>query len=341
VTAPRSAILSCEGTALSSAERRLFTSANPFGLILFKRNVESASQLIKLTSEFRSCVGRADAPVLIDQEGGRVARLSAPEWDTFPPAAAFGALYKHDGTRGIAAAKLLGRMLAAQLRPLGITVNCAPVLDLHRPETTQAIGDRAFSSDPRAVSVLARAVCDGMRVGGVLPVIKHMPGHGRASADSHEELPVVNATWPELQASDFVPFMELRDMPLAMTAHILYPQIDPDLCATRSPLIISQVIREQIGYNGLLMSDDITMKALEGAPDVIARDVIAAGCDVALYCKHDVDHMTAICAAVPKLSVETQLRWQKAQSWLSPMDLFDLRLAKAEFSNFFPHHAWI
>lgn len=324
---------------LTAAERRLFASINPLGLIVFKRNVESPNQLYALTSEFRACVGRADAPVLIDQEGGRVARLQPPHWEAFPPAAALGELFAIDAVRGVAAAKLLGRMLAAQLRPLGITVDCTPVLDLAIPGADSVIGDRAFAADPHSVAVLARAVCDGLRVGGVLPVIKHIPGHGRATADSHEALPVVSTPLAELQATDFVPFMELRDMPLAMTAHILYSALDDKACATLSPKIIGSVIRKEIGFQGLLMSDDITMKALEGSPATIARDVIAAGCDIALYCKHDEGDIAAIGEAVPLMSVDAQLRWQRAQQWLSPMDLFDLRLARAEFNQFFPAYA--
>jgi beta-N-acetylhexosaminidase len=339
VSIPKAVILSCVGTSLTADERRLFGQANPFGLILFKRNIDNPSQVLALTQEFRSCVGRADAPVLLDQEGGRVARLQPPHWEIFPPAAAIGELYTRDTARGLAAAKLLGRLLAAQLLPLGITVDCTPVCDLQFPKADAVIGDRAFGSDPHKVALLSRAVCDGLRVGGVLPVIKHIPGHGRAMADSHLELPVVETAAEELQNSDFAPFRELRDMPLAMTAHIKYSALDTQNCATLSPKIIAEVIREQIGFQGLLMSDDVTMKALNGSLPELSLASIKAGCDIALYCKDSVPDMTAICEAVPTLSLDAQLRWKNAQTWLRPMELFDPKLARAEFNQFFPDFA--
>lgn len=333
MAAPKAVIVGCEGHSLSQEERRLFASHNPFGLILFARNIDNPGQVTALTNEFRACVGRADAPVLIDQEGGRVARLRPPHWDELPPAATLGALYRHDPVRGVAAAKLLGRLLAAQLRPLGITVDCTPVLDLGLAGKDKVIGDRAFGNEPKVISALARGVCDGLRVGSVLPVIKHIPGHGRAMADSHEELPVVDTSLEEMNETDFAPFKALHDMPLAMTAHILYTAIDRDNCATLSPKLIQEVIREQIRFEGLLMSDDICMKALKGDLPALATSVLEAGCDLALYCRYEVADLSAILAAVPPLSIEATLRWDRARKWVRPMDLFDPKLAQAEFQQ--------
>lgn len=336
---PKAIIVPCEGKSLTADERRLFATTNPFGLILFARNVENPAQVLALTQEFRACVGRADAPVLIDQEGGRVARLRPPHWDEFPDAALLGKLYKIDSVCGIAAAKLLGRMLAAQLSAIGISVDCTPVLDLRVDGADAIIGSRAFGADPETVAALGRAVCDGLRVGGVLPVIKHIPGHGRATADSHLELPRVEATSAELGSADFVPFESLHDMPLAMTAHILYSAIDPDNCATLSPKLIQGVIRQQLRFNGLLMSDDICMQALQGELPVLARRVIDAGCDVALVCQNnskyppDVELLEAVMAATPMLSPEAQVRWQEARGWLRPLELYDPKLARAEFNR--------
>lgn len=339
---PKALIVPCEGKSLSVSERQLFASTNPFGLILFARNIDNPVQIKALTDEFRACVGRADAPVLIDQEGGRVARLRPPHWEELPAAARLGEIYRIDPTRGVAAAKLLGRLLAAQLLPLGINVDCTPVLDLHVKGADAVIGDRAFGDDPKTVSVLGRAVCDGLCVGGVLPVIKHIPGHGRAATDSHIELPRVGTAADQLEASDFVPFDNLCDMPLAMTAHILYSEIDPDNCATLSSKVIGEIIRKRLSFNGLLMSDDICMQALQGDLPSLARGVIEAGCDVALICQNnskypaDVKVLADVLAATPALSSLAQQRWQRALDWLKPMQLFDPKLARAEFQRLIP-----
>lgn len=342
---PKSVIVPCAGTSLTAEERRLFGHTNPFGLILFTRNIDNPNQVRALADEFRACVGRADAPVFIDQEGGLVARLRPPHWESFPSASVLGELYKIDPVRGIAAGKLLGRMLASQLAPLGITVNCAPVLDLPVEGANRVIGSRAFSQDPGTVSAIARAVCDGMRVGGVLPVVKHIPGHGRAMADSHFELPRVNASLETLEASDFIPFQNLGDIPFAMTAHVLFTELDPDNCATLSSRIIDGVIRQHLHFNGLLMSDDICMRALEGDLPVLARRAIEAGCDLVLICQNsneyplDTKALAEVIDVVPALSEETQGRWQKALEWLRPMGLFDPKLARAEFNHLIPEAA--
>lgn len=333
---PRAVIFGCAGHQLTAEERSLFSESRPFGLILFARNIDTPRQVLDLTAEFRSCVARPDAPVLIDQEGGRVARLKAPHWEDYPPAAALGRLYEHDATSAIAAGKLLGRLLAWQLRPLGITVNCAPVADLLFAGADSVIGDRAFSADPEAVAKLAHAVCDGLMAGGVFPVVKHMPGHGRAQADTHKQKAVVTASLDELRRSDFLPFHALHDMPFGMTAHVTYDAIDPEASASLSPAVIT-LIRKQLKFSGLLMSDDITMKALEGDMADLARGVIDAGCDLALYCKHDIDEMRRMADAVGDLSTDAQLRWQKAKKGHRPLKLFDPTLARAEFKRLMSH----
>lgn len=333
----KAVIYGCEGTSLTAAERELFARVKPFGLILFARNIDNPVQVMELTAEFRACVGSAEAQVLIDQEGGRVARLKLPHWQELPPAEKIGALYLKDKAEGLASAKLLGRRLASMLLPLGITIDCTPVLDLRVPGADEVIGDRAFSSDPLIVAPLARAVCDGLLAGGVYPVIKHIPGHGRARADSHKELPVVDTSRAELEAMDFVSFTKLSDMPFAMTGHILYSALDPHNCATFSPEIIGKVIRSRIGFDGLLMSDDLYMSALSGPMVERARKSWAAGCDLALYCKHDIDDMNAIAEIAPDMAGETLARWQRAQRMLRPLELYDAPLIRAEFDRLMSH----
>ncbi len=339
---PKALIVSCAGKSLSQDERRLFGAANPFGLILFSRNIDNPTQVKALTDEFRACVGRMDAPVFIDQEGGRVARMRHPHWEEFPAAAALGELYQIDPVRGIAAGKLLGRMLAAQLLQVGITVDCTPVLDIPVADANGVIGDRAFAKDPRIVTALGRAVCDGLRVGGVLPVMKHIPGHGRAMVDSHEELPTVGAAPDLLADTDFVPFEKLADIPLAMTAHIVYSEIDPAHCATMSTKVIEGVIRQQLGFEGLLISDDVCMNALQGSLPQRTRRVLDAGCDVALVCQNsasfppDTKVLQEALEAAGPLSEAAQRRWKAACDWLRPMGLFDPKLARAEFNQLIP-----
>jgi beta-N-acetylhexosaminidase len=249
-------ILGCAGPRFSADERALFQQTKPFGLILFARNVENPDQVRRLVAEFRAVVREPNAPVLVDQEGGRVQRLRSPHWTDFPPAARFGEIYALDRERGLAAAHLGGQLIAAELRSLGISVDCLPVADLRSPEGHGVIGDRAYSADPSEVAELARAAADGLLAGGVLPVVKHTPGHGRARVDSHESLPVVDAALDELDRSDFVPFRRMADLPIAMTAHVIYSAIDPKRPATISPVVVEDVIRERIGFSGLLLTDD-------------------------------------------------------------------------------------
>jgi beta-N-acetylhexosaminidase len=263
-------------------------------------------------------VGRADAPVLIDQEGGPVRRLRPPHWDDVPAAARFGEVYDHDRGSAGEAAELAGRLVAAQLAPLGITVTCAPVLDVSFPDTADVIGERAFASDPAVIAELARAFCDGLLAGGVLPVIKHMPGHGRATVDSHLEVPRVTATAEALRETDFVPFRALAALPLGMTAHVIFDAFDSDNVTTVSKTVIGDVIRGEIGFGGFLMTDDIGMGALAGDMAERCGAALGAGCDAILHCSGDYDEMRSVGAAVPPLTGAAQERWRTAAAQLTP-----------------------
>lgn len=295
-------IFGCAGAALSADERRFFSAVNPVGLILFARNCESPEQIRSLIDDFRDAVHMDDPLVLIDQEGGRVQRLGPPHWPAYPSAGRLANLAAVEPAMGFEAARLLGRLLASDLEPLGITVNCAPVLDILRPETHQVIGDRAFGTEPEQVARMGRALCEGLLSGGVLPVIKHVPGHGRSRADSHLELPVVTAALEDLAATDFETFRRLRDMPLAMTAHVVFTAIDPDRPATTSPQALRRAVRGHIGFGGLLMSDDLGMKALSGGMDRRARDAQRAGCDLIVHCSGDMAEMERVADGVRRMS---------------------------------------
>lgn len=305
-------ITGCAGFDLSTDERRFFARERPCGLILFRRNCKTPAQVRRLTETFREAVDDGDAMVLIDQEGGRVQRLAPPHWRRYPPARAFGLLHERDQNKGLAAAYGSARLMAQELRAAGVTVDCAPVLDIPVPGAHDIIGDRAYGVRPQAVAALARAVAQGLLNGGVAPVIKHIPGHGRARADSHVSLPVIEASPEELQGSDFQPFAALSDMPLAMTAHVLIPTLDAGRAASLSPRIIGEVIRKQIGFDGLLMCDDIGMGALSGSLAERAAAVLAAGCDVALHCSGDPAEMAAVAEAVPELGGRAAERFRAA-----------------------------
>jgi beta-N-acetylhexosaminidase len=294
---------------LTDDERRFFRDTKPLGFILFQRNCESPRQIRALIADLRRCVGRRDAPVMIDEEGGRVQRLKPPTWRKRPAAAAFGELARSNLPAALEAARLNARLIAEDLSALGFNVDCAPVLDLRLPITHQAIGDRAYSDDPAIVAALARAACEGFLGGGIIPVIKHMPGHGRAVADSHVELPRVTAAADELLRTDFAPFRALRDMPWAMTAHILFAALDSTAPATASRTIIEKIIRGTIGFQGLLFSDDLSMQALEGTLGQRAKRASDAGCDVALHCNGNMDEMRLVAQVVPPLS-------PKAREWV-------------------------
>ena len=329
--AARAAIYGCGGLTLTAEERAFFRDAEPWGFILFQRNCDNPEQIRALIADLRGCVGH-EAPVLIDQEGGRVQRLKPPRWRAAPPAAVFGALYQRDPERARASLRLNTRLIAAELAGLGITVDCLPVLDVPQEGAHDIIGDRAYAKEPALVAELARVACEALMEGGVLPVIKHIPGHGRARADSHLSLPVVDAPRAALEAIDFPPFLALRDMPLGMTAHVVYSAFDPDHPATTSPIVI-EIIREQIGFDGLLMTDDLSMKALKGPMGERVRTALHAGCDLVLHCNGDMAEMEAIAAEVPVLSGAASVRAEAALARLHPARPFDVAEATARLSS--------
>ena len=327
---PRAAILGCAGPRLDDDERRFLARADPAGFILFRRNCESPRQVRALVAALREAVGRADAPVLIDQEGGRVARLGPPHWRAPPAPAAFGALFAVDRAAGARAAWLNARLVAADLCALGITVNCAPLLDLRIAGASRAVGDRALASDPAAVARLGRAVADGLLAGGVLPAIKHLPGHGRATADSHATLPRVEASLADLRAGDFAPFRALRDLPIGITAHVCYAALDPQRPGTLSPAVIEEVVRDAIGFDGLLVSDDLSMGALTGPPGARAAAALAAGCDLALHCNGNRAEMEEVVAAAPRLGPCAGARLARALSARPAPAALDAAAARRE-----------
>lgn len=315
---PLAAVFSVEGETLTHAEKSLFSASQPFGFILFGRNCKSPHQLEKLTDELRTAVGW-DCPILIDQEGGRVARLRPPHWDNFSTARSYGERIEANFDDGIGRLSRDMTDMAATLMKLGIDVNCAPVLDMLFPETHQAIGDRAYSYDPEIVFAAADAVCKSFLDAGVTPVIKHIPGHGRAVVDSHEYLPEVTATFEQMQATDFAPFRKICQQPYApslwaMAAHIVYKELDPERPASISPIIINDIIRKEIGFDGLLFSDDLDMKALEkyGSIAERARESLQAGCDLALYCWARLDVMEQLASTLPPLTAQGWTRWENS-----------------------------
>ncbi len=293
-------VFGCAGRVLSQEEIAFFRDRRPWGFILFARNVESPDQVRALTAALRRAVDRPDAPVMIDQEGGRVQRLGSPHWRRYPPASVFAALPLPPSAQR-EAARLGARLIAHDLAAVGVDVDCAPVLDVPAPGAHDVIGDRAYADSAERVGGFARAVAEGLIAGGVLPVIKHIPGHGRARADSHERLPVVEARRADLEAIDFAPFRMLSDMPMAMTAHVLYSAVDTGRPATTSHALISEVIRGAIGFDGLLISDDLSMKALGGTLGERARSALDAGCDVVLHCNGDMAEMAAVAAGAREL----------------------------------------
>jgi len=326
-SSPRAVIFGLSGPSLQAAEREFFAQCDPLGFILFARNCVDPAQVRTLVGELRACVGRPGAMVLIDQEGGRVQRLKPPHWRAAPPAEVFGRLCERDEAGAVEAAWLNGRLLAADLAPLGIDVDCAPVLDVRQPDGHAIIGDRAFAARPERVALLARATCSGLLAGGVLPVIKHIPGHGRATLDSHEALPVVDAPRDVLEHVDFPAFAALADMPIAMTAHVVYAAIDPDAPATTSATVVRRVIRGAIGFDGLLLSDDLCMRALAGRPAERATAALAAGCDVLLHCNGVLADMDEVAGACTPLSYAACLRLARAEEMRTPPQPFDAAVA--------------
>jgi len=321
-------ITGCAGLQLGTDEVAFLREAQPWGLILFARNVGTPEQIKALTGHFRDIVGRADAPVLIDQEGGRVQRMRPPNWRKYPPGRAYAELYSRDAVAGLRATRLVYRLLAQDLHEVGVNVDCVPVLDVPQPGSHDIIGDRAYGMTPEQVALLGRAAAQGLMDGGVLPVIKHIPGHGRAFADSHLELPVVDASRDELERVDFAPFAALADIPMAMTAHVVYTALDPDNCCTLSSRVIDDVIRRGIGFDGLIMSDDLSMKALKGTFRERGMRAIAAGCDVLLHCNGDMAEMVEVAAAAGTLAGQAERRAARALSFLRAPDEYDLAAAE-------------
>jgi beta-N-acetylhexosaminidase len=328
----RAFIVGLSGTILTPQERAFLRDADPWGLIVFKRNIDTPAQVIGLTSAFREAVGR-DAPVLVDQEGGRVQRLGPPHWPAYPPGAAYGDLYRRDASSGLKAARLGGELIAADLAAVGIDVDCLPIADVPVAGADAVIGDRAYGTNPEQVAAIARAVADGLLAGGVLPVLKHIPGHGRATADSHVGLPVIETDSATLDATDFAAFRPLCDLPLGMTAHVVYTAFDPIAPATTSVTVVRGVIRQAIGFRGLLMSDDISMGALSGSIAERSRAAIAAGCDVILHCNGNLDEMREVADAVPALGGEAAARAEAALSRRTASRGHDLAALRAEFAK--------
>jgi beta-N-acetylhexosaminidase len=329
--AVRAFITGLAGTALSPAERAFVREHEPWGFIIFKRNVETPSQLRRLIAAVREAAGR-NVPVLVDQEGGRVQRLGPPHWPSYPPGAAYGRLYDRDTADGIRAAYLGARLIAADLAAVGIDIDCLPVADVPASDADPVIGDRAYGQSADKVSALARAVADGLLEGGVLPVVKHIPGHGRARADSHHALPVVETDQDTLRKSDFAAFRSLSDLPLGMTAHVVYTAIDPIAPATTSVTLVRDVIRGWLGFAGLLMSDDISMGALSGSIEARARSAVAAGCDVILHCSGELAEMQAVASAVPVLTGQAAARADAALGRRGKVPKDDLAALRAEWT---------
>jgi beta-N-acetylhexosaminidase len=298
----RAFITGLSGTALSSDERSFLREAEPWGLVVFKRNIETPDQLRGLVAGFRAAVGRADAPVLVDQEGGRVQRLGPPHWPSYPNGAQYGRIWERDPASALEAARMGARLIAADLLPLGIDVNCLPLADVPTPDADPVIGDRAYGESAEKVAAIAGAIADGLMEGGVLPVLKHLPGHGRATADSHLRLPTVAADRASLEAVDFAAFRPLAGLAMGMTAHVVFSAFDPVAPATTSVTMVQDVIRDSIGFEGLLMSDDISMGALSGSLAERSVAALTAGCDIILHCNGNIDEMGAVAGAVPVLA---------------------------------------
>ncbi|WP_185985604.1 beta-N-acetylhexosaminidase [Aureimonas mangrovi] len=327
-------ISGCIGLAPTRDERSFFADERPWGFILFRRNVSEANQLFDLVAALKEIGGGDDTPVFVDQEGGRIQRLRPPLAPNYPTARDIGAIFRQDEEAGLRASWLQGRLIAGDLLAYGINANCLPCLDVPVEGAHSVIGDRAYASEPAIVSALGRAAAQGSMAGGVLPVMKHVPGHGRGNADSHLELPVVSASLAELEEHDFPPFADLVDLPAAMTAHLLFEAVDPANPATLSPRVIEEIVRGTIGFDGLLMTDDLSMKALSGRFDERARAAVGAGCDMVLHCNGDLEEMIAVSRGVPELEGRAAERAAAAVAVIArgaePVEGDDLR---AEFDE--------
>jgi beta-N-acetylhexosaminidase len=329
----RAFITGVSGLELTADERAFLRAERPWGFILFKRNIETPAQVSALVRELREVVGAPDAPVLIDQEGGRVARLGPPHWPVYPPGAVFGTLYDLDRKLGLAAARLSARLIAADLTDLGISVDCLPLADVPVPGADAVIGNRAYGTEPDKVAAIARAVTNGLQQGGILPILKHIPGHGRATADTHVRLPLVDTPQAELERTDFAAFRPLADLPMAMTAHVVFSALDPAQPATTSATMIKQVIRGVIGFQGLLMSDDVSMNALAGSIAQRTQAIVTAGCDIVLHCNGKLDEMHAVASQTPVLTGTALERAKQALASRKAPQPFDRRAARAELDE--------
>lgn len=327
---PRAVIFGCAGLSLGADERAFFRDADPLGFIVFARNIDSPDQARKLIDDLRSCVARADAPVLVDQEGGRVARLKPPHWRKAPPGRVLGELYRRDPAKGLEAARLNSRLLAMDVASIGCDVDCLPVLDIAFPETHAVIGDRAYAETPEAVAAIGRAAAEGLMAEAVMAVIKHIPGHGRATVDSHDHLPHVGASREVLEKTDFLPFKLLSDLPWAMTGHLLFEAVDPNEPITVSAGALKDVIRDHVGFDGLLLSDDLSMQALGGSLGDRAARSIAAGCDVALHCNGRMDEMKQV---VDRTGPLTERGWQRFQAGRASLARQRAPMPRAEVSR--------
>jgi beta-N-acetylhexosaminidase len=329
----RAFITGVSGTALAAEERAFLGEAEPWGLIVFARNIETPDQVRALTAAFRDAVGRADAPVLIDQEGGRVQRLRPPHWPEYPAGEVYGRLYDRDRASGLAAARLGGRLIAADLWALGIDVDCVPLADVPATGSDPIIGSRAYGTEPDKVAAIAGVLAAGLLEGGVLPVLKHLPGHGRANVDSHHGLPVVAVDRASLDAVDFAAFRPLAGLRLGMTAHVVFTAYDPVAPATTSVTMVQDVIRDSIGFEGLLMTDDISMGALSGAVSQRAKASLEAGCDVILHCNGHIEEMRELADIVPRMSGRAAERAEAALGQRRTPDAIDIAAARASFAR--------
>ncbi|MEI5680547.1 MULTISPECIES: beta-N-acetylhexosaminidase [unclassified Mesorhizobium] len=335
MTESKSMILGCAGKTLTPDEIRFYGDERPWGFILFARNIGEPEQIRDLVASMRDSIGRPEAPIFIDQEGGRVQRLRPPIAPNYPAGAALGALYRSDHEAGLRASWLLARLHAFDLLRLGITADCLPVLDVPIEGASDVIGTRAYGKEPQSVTALGKAAAEGLLSGGVLPVMKHIPGHGRAFSDTHFELPTVDTPIEELRAHDFAPFKALSHLPIAMTAHVVYSAIDPAAPATTSEKVIREIVRGEIGFDGLLVSDDTSMKALSGDFPSKAASILAAGCDLVLHCNGVMEEMTGIASRTTALEGKSLERADRALSYIRERDAADEAQIRAEFANYF------
>ncbi|RWD03745.1 MAG: beta-N-acetylhexosaminidase [Mesorhizobium sp.] len=335
MTESKSMILGCAGKSLTPEEIRFYRDERPWGFILFARNVGETEQIRDLVASMRDAVRRTNAPVFIDQEGGRVQRLRPPLAPNYPAGGALGALWRNDREAGRRAAWLMARLHAFDLLRHGITADCLPVLDVPVEGASDVIGARAYGKEPGAVIELGRAAAEGLMSGGVLPVMKHIPGHGRAFADTHFELPTVDTPLSELRSHDFAPFKALNHLPMAMTAHVVYSAVDPENPATTSAKVVNDIIRGEIGFDGLLMSDDTSMKALSGDFPTKAAAILAAGCDLVLHCNGVFEEMSGIASRTTALAGKSLERAERALSYIKDRDLANETEIRAEFATYF------